>query len=312
MRRSIYLLFLVVGGFIQAQQPEQHSVNGRTNQPSQLQKPYVILISADGFRYDYADKYGATHLQKLRKAGVQAQSMIPSFPSVTFPNHYTVATGLYPSHHGIVYNLFYDRQRKQTYNMGDRKTVEDGTWYGGIPLWVLAEQQGLLAASYFFVGSEAAIQNTYPTYWYTYNDKIPVDTRIAQVVEWLQLPPETRPHLITFYFSQVDHEGHSFGPDATQTRDAVKEVDEAIGKLTKAVEALHLPVNYIFLADHGMAAVDTVTRMDLTPLIDTSLYWVRGGTTQVNIYAKPGVSTDTLRADLKSVVPKFDLYRKEE
>ena len=132
------------------------------------------------------------------------------------------------------------------------------------------------------------------------------------MVEWLQLPPEKRPHLITFYFSEVDHAGHLFGPDAPQTRDAVKEVDEAIGKLTKAVDALQLPVNYIFLADHGMAAVDTVTRMDLTPLIDTSLYWIRGGTTQVNIYVKPGVSTDTLRAKLNSAVPSFDLYRKNE
>ena len=143
--------------------------------------------------------------------------MIPSFPSVTYPNHYTVATGLYPSHHGLVYNQFYDRSRQSSYNISDRKTVEDGTWYGGTPIWVLAEQQAMLTASYFFVGDEAAIQQTYATYRYHFNDTANVDFRINKVVEWLKLPEDMRPHLICFYISNVDHDGHMFGPDAPQT-----------------------------------------------------------------------------------------------
>src|SRR5271154_7358199 len=121
-------------------------------------KPYVILVSLDGFRYDYAERYHAVNLLALGSDGAAAEAMIPSFPSVTFPNHISLVTGLYPGHHGIVANSFYDPQRKEVYSYRDAKSVADGTWYGGTPLWVLAEQQGMRSASFFWVGSEAEIQ----------------------------------------------------------------------------------------------------------------------------------------------------------
>ena len=287
---------------VYAQDTIQHIVPGRKNAAGQVGKPYVILISADGFRYDYADKYQAENLVRLRNSGTQAVSMIPSFPSVTFPNHYTIATGLYPSHHGLVYNQFYDRSRKAGYSIGDRRSVEDGTWYGGTPIWVLAEQQQMLSASYYFVGSEAPIQQTYPSYWYRFGDNTDIGFRINKVVEWLQLPEDIRPHLICFYISNVDHDGHMYGPDAPQTRDAVQFVDKAIGSMEEKVKALGLPVNFIFLADHGMAAVDTVTRINIASMIDTSRFVIRGGNTSLHLYAK----------DTASILPSYELLKKKE
>lgn len=293
----ICLVCFAATGF--AQSNEQITVAGRSNAPNQINKPYVILISADGFRYDYAEKYQAPNLLRLRAGGIQAKSMQPAFPSVTFPNHYTVATGLYPSHHGLVYNQFYDRKRKATYSMSNRKAVEDGSWYGGTPIWVLAEEQGMLSAAYYFVGTEAPIRNRYPSYWYRFGNN-PIATRIQTVVDWLQLPEAQRPHLITFYMSEVDHNGHLYGPDASQTRDAVLFVDSAIGALNDRVTALGLPVNFIFLADHGMANVDTSTRINIPSLIDTSRFILRGGNTSLHLYAK----------DLADVLPTYETLKK--
>ena len=126
-------------------------------------EPIVILISLDGFRYDYVERFKPENLGRFISEGVAAESMMPSFPSKTFPNHYTIATGLKPEHHGLVDNSFYDPKKDLTYGIGKKEIVQDGTWYGGTPLWVLAEQNNMIAASYFFVGSEADVQGVRPT-----------------------------------------------------------------------------------------------------------------------------------------------------
>ncbi|HWV67853.1 ectonucleotide pyrophosphatase/phosphodiesterase [Chitinophaga sp.] len=246
-----------------AQDTAQLVVEGRKNSATQQSKPYVIMISIDGFRYDYAEKYNAQHLLHLSDGGVRATAMQPSFPSLTFPNHYSLATGLYPAHHGLVDNFFYDRKRDAVYKVGDRAAVEDGTWYNGIPLWVLAEKQQMISASYFWVGSESAIQNIRPTYYFKYQEKTGIDQRISQVINWLRLPEEQRPHLITFYFPEVDHKGHSWGPDSDSVRNAVQFVDAAIGKMVAEVAKLNLPVNFIVVSDHGMMQADTVNLIRL-------------------------------------------------
>jgi predicted AlkP superfamily pyrophosphatase or phosphodiesterase len=311
-RTFIFLLFFSLSIYLHAQDTIQQIVPGRKNAATQLSKPYVILISADGFRYDYAEKYNAANLLRLRSSGVKAKSMIPVYPSVTFPNHYSIATGLYPAHHGLVYNQFYDRSRKAGYSIGNRKTVEDGTWYGGTPLWVLAEQQGMLSASYYFVGTEAAIQQTYPTYWYRFGENTEISYRINKVIDWLKLPEDIRPHFITFYISNTDHDGHMFGPDAPQTEAAVQFVDKAIGSLAEKVNALGLPVNFIFLSDHGMAAVDTVSRINIATMIDTSLFIMRGGGTSLHLYAKDTAHIQPTYESLKMKEKFFTAYLREE
>jgi predicted AlkP superfamily pyrophosphatase or phosphodiesterase len=286
----------------------QHVVPGRSNSTQQQKKPYVILISADGFRYDLADKYHAKNLQQLRSGGVAAKSMIPAYPSLTFPNHYTIVTGLYPSHHGLVDNTFYDKKRDEIYRLGNRKAVEDSSWYGGTPLWVLAEQQQMVTASFYWVGSETAVKGVRPTYYYRYNDSIDIDTRIQTVKEWLTLPEEKRPHFITFYLPEVDHEAHMFGPESKQTEEAVHFIDETIGKMTRMTDSLKLPVNYIFLSDHGMIKVDTANLLPKPAAIDTAKFKMPEGDVLVHMYAYNASDIEPAYTALKKEAVDYDVY----
>jgi predicted AlkP superfamily pyrophosphatase or phosphodiesterase len=288
----------------------QKIIAGRKNSAEQQKKPYVILISADGFRWDYADKYNAENLIRLRKEGVNAASMVPSYPSVTFPNHYAMVTGLYPSHSGLVNNTFFDLDRKDFYSMGNKEKVADGTWYGGTPLWVLAEQQNMLSASFYWVASEAAIKDTRPSYYYVYNEKIDIHNRIAAVVQWLKLPPEQRPHLITFYFPQVDHAGHLYSPDAPQTEHEVHYVDSAVNELNKAVKATGLDVNFVFVSDHGMTKVDTLNPIKIPAAIDTSKFVVSGDGILVELYAKDKQYIQATYDALKNEAKDYQVYLK--
>lgn len=302
MRKQFFLLFFLCCSIFVWSQPDtiQKIISGRMNSAEQQKKPYVIMISSDGFRFDYAEKHKAKSLLALSKQGVRATSMIPSYPSLTFPNHYTLVTGMYPSHHGLVNNYFYSPSRKQSYGMHTLSNVTDGTWYGGTPLWVLAEQQQMLTASFYWVGTEADIKGILPTYYYRYNEDIPMDRRIQVVINWLQLPPEYRPHFITFYFSRTDHDGHDYGPDAPQTREAVRWVDSAVQKLTDAVKKTGLPVNFIFVADHGMTKVDTKHPIPVPVAADTNLFIIPRGAELLELYAK----------NKKDILPAYDKLKK--
>src|SRR5579864_4219387 len=294
MKKLLYAAFLLLTGILHAQDsakrvlPDttQHIIPGRTNRPDQVKKPYIILISADGFRYDLADKYKAENLIRLRSSGIWADYMQPVFPSLTFPNHYSIATGDYPSHHGIVDNNFYDPAKDLVYRMSNKKGVEDSSWYGGTPLWVLAENQGMLSASFYWVGAEAAIRGVRPTYYYKFNGLISMNDRIRDVCNWLSLPEEIRPHLITFYIPDVDHEEHLHGVDSKQVEDAVHYVDRSIAQLVRTVDSLNLPVNYIFLSDHGMVDIDTLHTLTLPKGIDTSRFFIMNSQAIVHLYAK--------------------------
>ncbi len=283
-----FILSLFISSFAFSQQIDttEQIIEGRVNAASQQAKPYVILISVDGLRNDLVATYNASTIQRLASQGVSATHVIPSYPTLTFPNHYSIVTGLYPIHHGIVNNTFYDPARKKFYSKGNTSIVTDGNWYGGTPLWVLSEQQQLLSACFYWVGSEADIQNTLPTYYFKYNEKIDIDTRIATVKKWLQLPEEKRPHLITFYLPQVDHELHSHGIGSEQSKKAVQFVDESIGKLVASIDSLRLPVNYILVSDHGMTNVSKDKEIHLPQAIDTSTFFVVSGSALLQLYGR--------------------------
>ncbi|RFZ81074.1 alkaline phosphatase family protein [Mucilaginibacter terrenus] len=288
----------------------QKIIPGRKNSPAQQKKPYVILISADGFRWDYTDKHNAVNLKRFRAEGVQAASMIPSYPSVTFPNHYAMVSGLYPSHSGLVNNVFYDRDRNDSYSMSNKVKVADGSWYGGTPLWVLAEQQKMLSASFYWVASESAIKNTRPTYYYTYNEKIDINNRIQAVVNWLKLPPAERPHFITFYFPQVDHAAHLKGPDDPETAHEVHFVDSAVNELYKAVKTTGLDVNFVFVADHGMTKVDNQNPIGIPAAIDTAKFKVSGDGILVELYAKDKTAIKSTFDELTKEAKDYKVYLK--
>ena len=301
MKKTLVLFLFLIRSILVFCQADttQKIISGRSNSKEQQDKPYVIMISADGFRYDYAEKYRADHLRALANGGVKAESMIPSFPSVTFPNHYSIVTGMYPSHTGLVINNFYDRTLQRFYSYKG-PTASEGIWYGGTPLWVLAEKQQMVSASYFWVGSEAPIQGILPTYYYKFNNTTPIGQRINTVVDWLKLPAEKRPHLITFYFPQVDHEGHKHTPDSKEVENAVHFIDSAVYQLTQAVKTTGLNVNYIFVSDHGMTTVDTAHAMNL-PAIDTSKFIVSGDGLLVELYAK----------DVKDIPATYERLKKD-
>ncbi|KXK07007.1 MAG: phosphodiesterase I [Acidobacteria bacterium OLB17] len=275
-------------------------------------KPTVILISLDGFRYDYPDKFDTPTLKRLARTGVRAKWMIPSFPTKTFPNHYTIATGLYPEHHGIVDNNVWDAGKM--FSIGNREAVGDPRWWLGEPIWVTAQRQGQIAASYFYVGSEAPVKGMHPKYWKTYNGSVPPQMRVDGVLSWLDLPVDERPTIITMYFSDTDDAGHEFGPDAEETRYAALNDDDYIARLLRglALRGIADKVNIIVVSDHGMAAVDIRKAAFIDDYIDIAndtdriLY-----THEINqIFPKPG-KVDEVYSRLKKM-PFATCWKKGE
>ncbi|AZA48434.1 alkaline phosphatase family protein [Chryseobacterium carnipullorum] len=306
MMRGLHFLLLIFSLTIFAQKSPvdtaQVVVANRYNSVDAQTKPYVIMISTDGFRYDYAKKYNAENLLKLSGEGVQAKAMIPSYPSITFPNHWSLITGLYPSHHGLIDNFFYDYKRKEFYAMSDRKNAEDGSWYGGVPLWGLAEKQGMISASLMWVGSASDAGGKRPTYYYPYHEKFTPSEKVNKVIDWLKLPMDKRPHFISLYFPEVDGSGHHFGPEARETEDAVHLVDNAIGELVQKVNSLGLKnVNFVFVSDHGMIKVDGGAPLDIPAILfDKDRFDFYNSQTLLRVVVKNPAEVKSVYKELKA------------
>ncbi|WP_294287802.1 ectonucleotide pyrophosphatase/phosphodiesterase [uncultured Chryseobacterium sp.] len=292
MKQGILFVMLIFSLAVSAQKANadtaQVVVPDRYNSVEAQTKPYVIMISTDGFRYDYAEKYHSGNLLKYSKEGVRAKDMLPSYPSITFPNHWTLVTGLYPAHHGLIDNYFYDYKRKENYEAGSRKTAEDGSWYGGTPLWALAEKQGMVSASMMWVGSASAAGGKRPSYYYPYHEKFTPSEKVGKVINWLKMPMDRRPHFIAMYFPEVDASGHHFGPDSGETEEAVHLVDQAIGDLVRKVNDLGLKnVNFVFVSDHGMIKVDGEHPLEIPSLLlDKNKFDYYNSQTILRVYVK--------------------------
>jgi len=274
-------------------------------------KPYLVVLSMDGFRWDYPDSFPTPILKQISIEGVRAKSMVPSFPTFTFPNHYTLATGLYPDHHGLVHNDFYDPSLDLTYKIWDRATVENGNFYGGEPIWMTAEKQNMTSASFYWVGSEAS--GIHPKYWKAYDKNVTFEQRIDTVIHWLSLPEKTRPHLIMFYFDQPDHIGHSKGPFSPETRSMVMHLDSLLGKFMNKIRQLSIAakINFIITSDHGMGYVTDSKKISLDNYIN--MKWcshINGSNPVYFIDPKPEY-TDTIIHKLAHV-PHLKVWRKNE
>ena len=238
------------------------------------------------------------------------KGMIPSYPSVTFSNHYTLVTGLYPEHSGIVANNFYDPALHDRYSYTNVKNSTDGSWYDGTPLWVLAEQQGMRSASFFWVASDAEIQGKRPSYYLNYDINYPDEKRVDVVLSWLQLAPEKRPHMITLYYPNVDYAGHKHSPDSPEVAEAVKHLDDVIGKLQAGLARLNLPVDLIVVSDQGDAtAVKEWTYLDR---IHGSFSFSGGGRRCNNALVCGFRSRSRKKAykELRGASDKFKVYRR--
>ena len=310
MLRSPALFFLFA--FLAGCGASQQTSTPPASQTAGERAPTVLLVSLDGFRWDYPDRYATPNLDRIARQGVRAKHLWPVFPTKTFPNHYTQVTGLYPAHHGIVSNTMYDPEMDASFSLGDTAAVRDARWWGGEPLWVTAEKQGQTAATYFWPGSEVAPGGVRPTYWKPYDGRVPGAERVDQVLRWLDQPPGTRPTFLTLYFSAVDGAGHRFGPDAPETATAVRKVDGHLGRLLDGLEARGLrdKVNLIVTSDHGMAATSPQRVIFLDDYLDLEGVQVVDLSPVAMLRPTPGTAADSLYAALKGAHPHLSVYRK--
>jgi len=239
-------------------------------------------MSLDGFRWDYQDLYETPAMDRLAARGVRAESLQPVFPTLTFPNHYSIATGLYPANHGLVANDFPDNKSGDWYEYKRRESVQQGRWYGGEPIWVAAEKNGMVSAAFFFVGTEADIGGIEPTYWNQFDDNISGSRRVAQVLKWLAMPTEKRPHLITLYFEHVDVDTHEYGVGSHESISEIKRVDRYLGTLMDGIDELSYSedVYIVLVSDHGQSSYDLDAKvLSLDKLLDLDgISIVEGGT----------------------------------
>jgi predicted AlkP superfamily pyrophosphatase or phosphodiesterase len=275
--------------------------------------PTVILISFDGWRWDYDTKAPAPNLRSLMARGVRAENLIPSFPSKTFPNHYTIVTGLYPGHHGIVANAIRDPQTGRTFTRTAVRELRDPMWWGGEPIWVTAERRGQPTASMFWVGTEGPIGGFQPRYWNPYDESYPPNARVDQVLRWLDLPARERPTFITLYFSDIDSAGHDDGPESRAVRDAIGRADGYLGRLLRGLDRRRLTdaVNIVVVSDHGMAAVDATRVVVLDDYVSLDSEEVVDLNPTLGVFPKPGREEMVYRA-LKGAHPRLSVYRRAE
>jgi predicted AlkP superfamily pyrophosphatase or phosphodiesterase len=271
-----------------------------------------VLISFDGWRADYTLRAAVPNLRALAARGVRAEALLSTFPSKTFPAHYTIVTGLYPERHGIVSNAIRDPAFPERFTM-TAATSRDPRWWGGEPLWVTAIRQGRRSASMFWPGSEVAIAGVRPTSWRTYDSSFPNGDRVRQVLEWLALPESERPSFITLYFSDVDSAGHDFGPDSPQVMTAAARLDALLGRLMTGLEGLHLVdrTTVVVVSDHGMSQLDAARVVFLDDYVDPAMVDVVQGTPILEL-APRGMTVDQLYERLKDKHPALDVYRREE
>lgn len=285
---------------------------------AQTPDPIVILVSFDGWRWDYIDHAAVPNLKALAARGVRAKELIPSFPSLTFPNHYTIVTGVYPGHHGIVQNTMFDEPTGKRFSLQSAE-VRNGMWWGAEPVWVTAIHQGRRAFDMFWPGSEAPIGGVRPQRYWPFDDKVPNDERVDRVLDWLALPERERPSFVTLYFSETDHAGHTDGPLSPKLLEACAHLDEALGRLQSGIRRLGLQdrTDLVLVSDHGMTPHTDDMTIYLDEQIDTS--WVNVISTGELLQVAPlpehlydAGEVERIYRALKGKWPHLTIYKRNE
>ena len=259
----------------------------------------TVIISLDGFRWDYTQWYDTPFLDRMAQEGVEA-ALIPSYPSKTFPNHYTLATGLFPDHHGIIGNKFINRATGKKFSLSNREVKHDAHYYGGEPIWLTAQRQGLRTAVFYWPGSDVAVQGKYPDKYFNYDQepRLTFGQRIDGILKQLRRPEAKRPQLIMAYFEQPDHNGHVYGPQAKQTRIAVMEIDKLISNLYERIQKLPISdnVNFIVVSDHGMTLTMPEKHINARQYLKKEWYYDIEGDAPANIYVREGCADSICQA----------------
>jgi predicted AlkP superfamily pyrophosphatase or phosphodiesterase len=272
----------------------------------------VVLISLDGFRAGDLDRGLTPNLARIERDGVRAAWMTSSYPSLTFPNHYTVVTGLRPDRHGIIHNTMHD-PALGTFRLGDAAQVGDGRWWGGEPVWVGAERAGLPTAAMFWPGTEAAIDGVRPTRWHAYDGTVPGEERVDRVLGWMAEDASTRPRFATLYFDKLDKASHEHGPDSAEAREAIVTLDRMVGRLVDGLEARGQldHVNLVIVSDHGMAPVPPGNAVAVEDMADPADVEVVTTGQSVGFEPKPG-RTAAAEARLLGRHEHYECWRKGE
>ncbi len=275
--------------------------------------PYVVVVSLDGFKWDYPDYANTPFLDSVEKIGSRIHTVEPSFPSKTFPSHYSIATGLHPGNHGIINNNFYDSSSNRYYSINNKKAVNDGYFYGGEPIWVTAKKNNINTATFFWVGAEAEIQGMHPDIYKTYQHDFPYQARIDSVVQWLKKPIKERPKLIMLYFDQPDKLGHFYGDKDSLTLNMVTKMDGYMKNLYQQLQQLPIKdsINLIITSDHGMTTIDSTHHIVLSDYLNNK--WIdkiTGKNPVYNIKAKAGYSDSITEA--LSGIPHLLYWKKED
>ena len=284
MRKAILTLILTITALLSA---------------SSKNDQVTVIISLDGFRWDYTQWYDTPFLDRMAEEGVEA-ALIPSYPSKTFPNHYTLATGLYPDHHGIIGNKFINRATGKKFSLSNREVKHDAHYYGGEPIWLTAQRQGLRTAVFYWPGSDVAVQGKYPDKYFNYDQepRLTFGQRIDGILKQLRRPEAKRPQLIMAYFEQPDHNGHVYGPQAKQTRIAVMEIDKLISNLYERIQKLPISdnVNFIVVSDHGMTLTMPEKHINARQYLKKEWYYDIEGDAPANVYAREGCADSICQA----------------
>ena len=274
-------------------------------------KAPLILISMDGFRWDYFEKTKTPNFDILISGGVRAKALIPSFPSKTFPNHITIVTGRYPEKHGIIANTMYDPVFDETYYIGQGSApVLDGKWYEAEPIWVTAEKQDQTAMTMFWPASEAEIMGVRPTEYFVYDGSIHHNARVDQILKWLDYSPSKRPEFISTYFSLLDDVGHNYGPDSDQIISAIQEMDRTIGRLINGLKSRDIfeNSNILLVSDHGMASISSDSMIFLDDYINMDDVMMVDWTPVAAL--RPKGNVELIYDKLKNAHPKMSVYKK--
>jgi len=279
--------------------------------PDAAGRPVLVLVSLDGFRWDYLDRGLTPNLSRLAREGGRAEAMVPVFPTKTFPNHYTIVTGRYPAKHGIVGNVFTAPDLGARLTLWDTAAVRDARFYLAEPLWVTAERQGLRTAPMFWPGSDAPIKGVRPTYSIPFDGAMPDSVRVRHLRNWLDQPEDRRPSFLTLYSSAVDNAGHEYGPDAPETNRAIAQVDSLVGLL--AAELARVTggrANLVIVSDHGMVSTGPDRVIWLDDYVAQDAMQIDEMSTLLTAWAAAGLEDSVVRALRRA--PHLTVYRRAE
>ncbi|EED13289.1 Type I phosphodiesterase / nucleotide pyrophosphatase family protein [Talaromyces stipitatus ATCC 10500] len=323
----VVLFFILLLGAYKASKDTQITKKPKTDLLSNgtaLFAPTTIIVSLDGFRADFLNRGLTPTLSKFIAEGVSPRYMIPSFPSVTFPNHFTLVTGLYPESHGMIANDFYDPNLDEYFRVQPGLS-DEAKWWTAEPIWATAEKQGIRTAIHMWPGSEAHIGNMDPTFYDKFNDSEVLSRKVDRVMEFLDFPGEEsddgveklRPQFIATYVPNVDTAGHRYGPNSTEIRSVITYADEMLAGILEGLEARNLTkiINIVVVSDHGMATTSTTRTIQLEDLIDINLVEYIDGWPLRGLRPKKPEDLEILKAQLAEKAENFsdaiEIYTKE-